>query len=170
MPPLTLWLTGLSGSGKSTLAYEVSAVLTRQKIAVAVLDGDELRAGLCRDLGFSPSDRSEHVRRTAHTAKLLNRAGVTVVAALISPYADDRAMAKQIIGMGFREVYVYADAKMCRLRDPKGLYQQADAGLLGDFTGVSAPYEAPEAPDLVVDTELCTIAQAAQRISCLLKR
>ena len=150
---LTIWLTGLSGSGKSTLAFELERRLVEARHACFVLDGDNVRHGLNRDLGFSPRDRSENIRRVAEVAKLMNDAGVIVITAFISPYSEDRAMARSIIGRErFVETYLAADVATCERRDPKGLYAKARAGEVVEFTGISAPYEAPIAPDLVVDT------------------
>jgi adenylyl-sulfate kinase len=151
--PATIWLTGLSGSGKSTLAFAVEKRLLELGHACCVLDGDNIRHGLNRDLGFSPPDRTENIRRVAEVAKLLNEAGGIVVTAFISPYAEDRDMARQIIGAArFIETYLSADLEVCEKRDAKGLYAKARAGKIADFTGISAPYVAPTAPDAVIDT------------------
>ena len=151
--PGTVWLTGYSGSGKSTIAYGLEQRLTNTHQAVAVLDGDTIRMGLSSDLGFSLADRSENIRRVAEVAKLMNTAGLIVIVALISPLAADREHAKQIIGPDYYiEVFVDTPLEICRKRDPKGLYKQAQAGLIADFTGVSSPYEAPRHPDV----RLCT--------------
>jgi adenylyl-sulfate kinase len=145
------WFTGLSGSGKSTLANEVSTLLHRQKIPHAILDGDTLRKGLTRDLGFSEADRIENIRRTAEVAKLMADSGLTVLVSLISPYRADRDNAKSIIGQeGFIEVFLDTPLEVCERRDPKGLYKKARAGDLPHFTGISAPYEAPHNADIVV--------------------
>jgi bifunctional enzyme CysN/CysC len=157
-----IWLTGLSGSGKSTLAMRLLRGLTdRGRLAYAI-DGDNIRQALNRDLGFSPEDRAENVRRTAEVAKLLADAGVIVIAALISPSAAQRAEARRIIGPGFREIHVAADLATCEGRDPKGLYRRARADGLADFTGVSAPYDVPAAPDLRLDTGTLGIDEATQ--------
>jgi len=151
--PVTLWLTGLSGSGKSTIAYGVEERLIAAGRACAVLDGDNMRHGLNRDLGFSPEDRSENIRRVAEVARLLNEAGLIAITSFISPYAADRDNARSIIGPErFIEVFVDAPQEVCERRDPKGLYAKARAGLIPDFTGVSAPYEAPASPDVRLDT------------------
>jgi bifunctional enzyme CysN/CysC len=147
-----LWLTGLSGAGKSTLAHGLEAELFRRGMQVAVLDGDRLRQGLNADLGFSPAERSENIRRTAAVATLFADAGIIVIVSLISPTLADRAHARAIGGPYFREVYVKADLATCEKRDPKGLYARARRGEIPQFTGVGASYEPPEAPDLVVDT------------------
>jgi adenylyl-sulfate kinase len=154
----TIWLTGLSGAGKSTLA---------RALGWAVIDGDDLRRGLCSDLGFSPADRAENVRRAAHVARILNDAGVDVVVALISPLRAHRALAREIVGAGFREAFVKAPLAVCEARDPKGLYARARRGELADFTGVSAPYEEPEAPDLTLDTSTLTVEECVQRLIAL---
>lgn len=151
--PATVWLTGLSGAGKSTLAYEMEQrLLTRHQISF-VLDGDNLRHHLNRDLGFTASDRHENIRRTAEVAALMNDAGLIVFTALISPLREDRTMARSIIGEDrFIEVHVSTCLEVCESRDPKGLYGKARAGEIPRFTGVSAPYEAPENPDFRIDT------------------
>ncbi|TXL73796.1 adenylyl-sulfate kinase [Vineibacter terrae] len=146
------WLTGLSGSGKSTIANGTLRRLFDNGWQVQMLDGDNLRDGLNADLGFAREDRAENLRRTAHVARLLAESGVIVLAALISPYARDRAEARRIVGDGFYEVHVHADVEVCRERDPKGLYSLAASGQVASFTGVSAPYEIPVQADLVLDT------------------
>jgi len=151
--PVTVWLTGLSGSGKSTLAYALEKRLTEQGHACFVLDGDNVRRGLNRDLGFSADDRAENIRRVAEVAKLFNDAGLIVVTSFISPFRADRAEAREIIGSDrFIEVFVDAPLETCEARDPKGLYAKARAGEIAEFTGVSSPYEPPESPALVVDS------------------
>jgi bifunctional enzyme CysN/CysC len=152
-----LWLTGLSGSGKSTLAVALQARLFRQGIAVTLLDGDNLRHGLCSDLGFSAEDRSENIRRAAEAAKLLAEAGLVVITALISPLAKDREIAASICrkaGLPFAEVYVSTPIEICEERDPKSLYKKARAGEIPGFTGIDAPYEPPTAPILELRTDL----------------
>lgn len=148
-----LWLTGLSGAGKSTLAMAVEQHLFRKGYAVYVLDGDNVRSGLNANLGFSPDDRVENIRRVGEVAALFGDAGFLCVTAFISPYRADRARARAAAPPGtFHEVYISADLATCEQRDPKGLYRKARAGEIGDFTGISAPYEPPETPALVVDT------------------
>ncbi|MDQ1078873.1 adenylyl-sulfate kinase [Pseudoroseomonas cervicalis] len=147
-----LWLTGLPGAGKSTLAMRLLRALTDAGRQAYVLDGDNLRQGLNRDLGFREEDRRENTRRTAELARLLADAGLIVIVALISPLAAHRALARQLVGEGFHEIYVKADLATCEARDPKGLYRKARQDQLADFTGVSAPYEPPAEPGLVVDT------------------
>ena len=152
--PVTLWLTGLSAAGKSTLAYALEQRLTEAGHACFVLDGDNVRHGLNRDLGFSPEDRSENIRRIAEVAKLLNEAGLLVITAFISPYREDRQSAREIIGEErFLEVFVDASLATCEQRDPKGLYGKARAGELAEFTGVSSPYEPPVSPDIHLQTD-----------------
>jgi adenylylsulfate kinase len=151
---VALWLTGLSGSGKSTLARAVESALCARGIAAYVLDGDNLRHGLCSDLGFSPDARRENVRRVGEVAKLFVDAGVLVLCAFVSPYRADRDRLRATMASGdFIEVYVKASIETCRARDPKGLYVKSAQGEITDMTGVGAPYEAPEKPDLVIDTE-----------------
>jgi bifunctional enzyme CysN/CysC len=165
--PAALWLTGLSGSGKSTVAYEVEKKLMAEGHLCYVLDGDNVRHGLNRDLGFSPQDRSENIRRVAEVARLLNDAGMIVITAFISPYREDREEARKIIGAGrFIEVFLDAPVEICEKRDPKGLYEKARAGLITEFTGVNAPYEAPEAPALRLKTGELAPDLAAERL-CL---
>ncbi|MDP6706454.1 MAG: adenylyl-sulfate kinase [Alphaproteobacteria bacterium] len=148
-----VWLTGLSGAGKSTLAVGLERQLFELGYQVYVLDGDNIRHGLCADLGFSPDDRTENIRRIGELAALMARAGMIVITAFISPYRSDRALARAAAGERFHEIFVKADIEVCEARDPKGLYKKARAGVIPDFTGISAPYEAPEAPDFVVDTD-----------------
>jgi adenylyl-sulfate kinase len=151
--PFTVWLTGLSASGKSTLAFALERALNEAGRACYVLDGDNVRHGLNRDLGFTDEDRTENIRRIAEVAKLMNDAGLIVITAFISPLRSDREMAKTIIGEEqYREVYVATSIEVCESRDPKGLYQKARQGLVKDFTGVSAPYETPTSPSLTLDT------------------
>ena len=151
--PVTVWLTGLSGAGKSTLAAELERRLVDAARPCYVLDGDNLRAGINRDLGFGPEDRRENIRRIAEIARLMNDAGLVAITAFISPYRADRQMARQIVGADrFIEVHVDAPLEVCERRDPKGLYRKARRGELPDFTGVTAPYEAPESPELALAT------------------
>lgn len=147
-----LWLTGLSGSGKSTLALGMEHALHGLGYQAYVLDGDNVRAGLNSDLGFSPDHRSENIRRIAEVAALFAQSGTLVVTAFISPYQADRDIAREIIGEGFHEVFVDSNLEICETRDPKGLYKRARAGEIPEFTGISAPYETPRNAELVVDT------------------
>jgi adenylylsulfate kinase len=150
---VTLWLTGLSGSGKSTVAVAAEHALVERGRLSYVLDGDNVRHGLNKNLGFSPEDRTENIRRIAEVAKLFTDAGVIVLTSFISPYRADRDAARAIFGEGdFVEVFVSTSLETCEERDPKGLYKKARAGQIPEFTGISAPYEAPERPELVLDT------------------
>jgi len=168
--PRVLWLTGLSGAGKSTLAAALHGRLVDAGQMAVVLDGDAVRAGLCRGLGFSPEDRRENIRRVAEVAKLMREAGLVVICALISPLRDDRAMAREIIGAAnFREVHVATPLEVCERRDPKGLYRNARANALTQFTGVSAPYEEPMTPDLRVDASRDDASEAVTALEALLK-
>jgi len=147
-----VWFTGLSGSGKTTLAFELEQRLFAKGYQVYVLDGDNVRHGLSSDLGFSHEDRTENIRRIGEVAALFAEAGTIVISAFISPYRSDRALARKAAGEGFHEIYLSADLAACEARDPKGLYKKAHSGEIPDFTGVSAPYEGPETPDLGIDT------------------
>ena len=150
---VTLWLTGLSGSGKSTVAVAAEQALIERGRLAYVLDGDNVRHGLNKNLGFSPEDRTENIRRIAEVAKLFTDSGVIVLTSFISPYRADRDAARAIFGEGdFVEVFVSTSLETCESRDPKGLYKKARAGQIPEFTGISAPYEAPERPELVLDT------------------
>jgi adenylylsulfate kinase len=161
----TVWLTGLSASGKSTLAFELERHLLERGRIAYVLDGDNVRHGLCKDLGFTEADRHENIRRIAEVSRLMNDAGMIVISAFISPYRDDRESARRIIGEAkFVETYLDASLQVCEGRDPKGLYRRARAGELKDFTGVSAPYEAPTNPQLRIDTGTVTPAESIARI------
>ena len=161
----TIWLTGLSGSGKSTIAFELEKRLITHGHVAYALDGDNMRHGLNRDLGFSHRDRTENIRRIAEVARLFNNAGIFVVTAFISPYHADRAMAREIIGAEcFIETYLAAGMEVCERRDPKGLYKKARAGEISDFTGVSAPYETPENPSLVIDTGRLGVEESVSEI------
>ena len=147
-----LWLTGLSGSGKSTLAVGLERRLFNLGYQVYVLDGDNIRHGLNADLGFSPEERAENIRRVGEVAALMSQSGMLVITAFISPYRSDRARARKATGNRYHEIYVKADLATCESRDPKGLYAKARAGKILNFTGISAPYETPDQPDLKVDT------------------
>jgi bifunctional enzyme CysN/CysC len=155
-----LWLTGLSGAGKTTLAFKLEELLFNQGYQVYVLDGDNVRYGLSADLGFSPEDRAENVRRVGEVAALFADAGLICISAFISPYRQDREVARRAAGKAFHEVYVKASVAVCEQRDPKGLYRKARAGELKEFTGISAPYEAPVDPELILDTEAATVPES----------
>ncbi|WP_082411785.1 adenylyl-sulfate kinase [Methylogaea oryzae] len=148
-----LWFTGLSGAGKSTLANRVEELLFQNGCRTYVLDGDNVRHGLCRDLGFSPDERRENIRRVGETAKLFMDAGVIVLTAFISPFSEDRDMVRALVESGdFIEVYCNTPLHVCERRDTKGLYRRARRGEIADFTGISSPYQAPLSPDLEVPT------------------
>lgn len=159
-----LWFTGLSGSGKSTLALELQQRLFAKGYHVYVLDGDNVRAGLNKDLGFSAADRSENIRRVGEVAALFAGAGLIVITSFISPYRDDRRRARAAGGSYFNTVYIKADLKTCQGRDPKGLYKKAIAGEIPEFTGISAPYEEPENPDIVIDTSKLSIEESVAEL------
>jgi len=163
--PATVWLTGLSGAGKSTLACALEQKLMAAGHMAYVLDGDNLRHHLNRDLGFSPADRRENIRRSAEVARLMNDAGLIVICAFISPLRSDRELARDIIGGGnFVEIYVSTPCEVCEERDPKGLYKQARAGLIPEFTGVSAPYEVPLDAAMSLDTGELSLEQSCEQL------
>lgn len=165
-----LWFTGLSGSGKSTLARRVERLLVEEGRSVYVLDGDNLRHGLNADLGFAPEDRRENVRRVGEVARLFVDAGTLVLCAFVSPYRADRDGVRARFDEGdFLEVHVAADLATCESRDPKGLYAKARAGEIRGFTGIDAPYEAPAAPELQIDTGALEIAAAAAEVVAALR-
>lgn len=159
-----IWLTGLSGAGKSTIAIEAERQLFQKGYQVYVLDGDNIRFGLSADLGFTPEDRTENIRRIGEVAKLFADAGVVVITAFISPYRDDRNRARAIAPDLFHEVFIKADLSTCETRDPKGLYAKARNGEIKDFTGVSAPYEEPTDANLIIDTSEQNIDQSASKL------
>ena len=162
---VTVWLTGLPGAGKSSTAHELERRLMERGHHVYVLDGDNLRFGLNRDLGFSAPERKENVRRIAEVARLFNDAGTIAIAALIAPFRADRDDARTIIGADrFCEVYVATPLEVCELRDPKGLYRKARAGQIVNFTGISSPYEAPQSPFLVLDATEHSREECAGRL------
>ncbi|MDG1064041.1 MAG: adenylyl-sulfate kinase [Flavobacteriaceae bacterium] len=165
---LVIWFTGLSGSGKSTLANALEQRLHQEGIHTYTLDGDNIRMGLNGDLGFAPEDRTENIRRIGHVADLMCDAGLVVLSAFVSPYRQDRNAIKDIVGPNdFVEVFVDTPLEVCEARDVKGLYAKAREGLIKDFTGVNAPYEAPLAADLVLDTSIVDIDTATQQLSAL---
>jgi adenylylsulfate kinase len=168
---ICLWFTGLSASGKSTIAWETKKILYDRGLRTYILDGDHIRQGLNRDLGFSPEDRSENIRRVGEVAKLFVDAGIIVITAFISPYRHDRQRARNLFGkQEFIEIYLEADLDTCEKRDPKGLYKRARAGEIPDFTGISAPYEVPLNPELIVNTtKKCNIRENAQSVVTYLK-
>lgn len=164
-----VWLTGLSGSGKSTVGMALEAALVGRGRVAYVLDGDNVRHGLCADLGFSAADRAENVRRVGHVAQLFADAGVVVIAAFISPYrADRQAIRDRLPDNAFFEVHLATDLAVCEARDPKGLYQRARAGEIADFTGISAPYEPPDTPELVLDTGAMDVPSCVAALEAML--
>jgi bifunctional enzyme CysN/CysC len=164
-PGRIIWLTGLSGAGKSTIANEVERELFNLGKHAYVLDGDKIRHGLCTDLGFSPEDRRENIRRVGEVAKLFADAGIICITAFISPYRSDRELVRRMVSAGeFVEVYINAPIEVCEQRDPKGLYAKARANKIKEFTGVSAPYEPPAGPELELHTDTLTVAESVARI------
>jgi adenylylsulfate kinase len=165
-----LWFTGLSASGKSTVANEVTSRLHKMGKLTYVLDGDNIRHGLNKNLGFSPEDREENIRRISEVGHLFADAGLITTTAFISPYRKDRDAARQLLGDGrFVEVYVKASVDICEKRDPKGLYKKAKNGEIKEFTGVSAPYEEPLKPEIVLDADAMTIEEEVQAVLDYLK-
>jgi adenylylsulfate kinase len=162
-----IWITGLSASGKSTIATELEHQLFGDKINTFVLDGDNVRHGLCKDLGFSADDRRENLRRVGEMAKLLVDAGVLTIAAFISPYAADRNSIRALFNADdeeFVEVYLKCDLSVCEQRDPKGLYKKARAGEILQFTGISDPYEEPASPEIIIETDRLTVQESVSSI------
>ena len=165
-----LWMTGLSGSGKSTVAIALERELHRRGCLVRLLDGDNVRTGINRGLGFSEEDRRENIRRIAEVSKLFVETGVITIACFVSPTRDLREMARDIVGADdFREIYISTPLEECERRDVKGLYARARRGEVKNFTGISAPFEAPEHPALSLDTSVLPIEESVQRIIELLK-
>ena len=157
-----IWMTGLSGSGKSTIAYTLEHALVQRGHLAYVLDGDNIRHGLNKNLGFSAEDREENIRRIGEVGKLFVDAGIVTITAFISPYRKDRDVARECIGGdSFFEVFCDTPLAVCEERDPKGLYKKARAGELKGFTGIDDPYDAPEKPELVIDTSKCSPQEAA---------
>jgi adenylylsulfate kinase len=168
---VALWFTGLSGSGKSTVAIEVEKKLHGLGCHTYVLDGDNVRHGLNADLGFSAEDRQENIRRLAEVVKLFADAGVIVLSAFISPYRADRERARNLVPEGdFFEIYCRCGIDTCESRDPKGLYKKARAGEIADFTGISAPYEEPDMPEIIIDTDRHSVDICADQIIARLKQ
>ncbi len=162
---VTVWLTGLSGSGKSTIAMAVEHALHERGRLTFVLDGDNVRHGLNKNLGFSPEDRTENIRRVGEVARLFTDAGLLVLTSFISPYRADRDAVRALFEPGdFLEVFVDASLETCESRDVKGLYRRARAGEIPEFTGISAPYEAPEKPELVLDTNRQSVEESAAQV------
>tara|TARA_Y100000766_G_scaffold197909_1_gene170283 strand:+ start:1103 stop:1726 length:624 start_codon:yes stop_codon:yes gene_type:complete len=168
---MVIWLTGLSGSGKSTLANALNEFLHNSGLSTYVLDGDNIRYGLCKDLGFSDADREENIRRIGEVANLFMNAGIITITAFVSPFIRDRNKVREIIGSNdFIEVYCAADINICEKRDTKGLYKKARLGEIKDFTGISSPYEAPENPEIVVDTGSLNLNDSVKKIINFLKK
>jgi len=162
---LVIWFTGLSAAGKSTLAMALERKLEKDGYLTEVLDGDKIRDGLSSNLGFSPEDRSENIRRIAEVSKLFCNCGIITISAFISPTVEIRQMARKIVGeKDFFEVYVSTPVEICEKRDNKGLYKKARQGIIKDFTGISAPYEIPLDPHIIMDTSNKTIEEAAKEI------
>lgn len=162
---IVVWLTGLPSSGKSTIAHAVEKKLYEKGIRTYTFDGDNIRHGLCSDLGFSEKEREENLRRIAEVVKLFLDAGIVVLAAFVSPFKKHREKVKQIIGeKDFYEVYCKCPVEICEIRDPKGMYAKARAGEIKEYTGISSPYEEPENPDLILDTHLLTVEEAARKL------
>ncbi|MEW5992843.1 MAG: adenylyl-sulfate kinase [Candidatus Zixiibacteriota bacterium] len=166
-----VWFTGLSGAGKSTLAHAVEEELHRAGCRTFVFDGDNVRHGLCSDLGFTIQDRRENIRRIGEMAKLFVEAGVIALTAFISPLRADRQRVRQLMAEGdFIEIYVKCPLEICESRDVKGMYKKARAGLIKEFTGISSPYEEPETPDLVVDAGKETLMESVNNVLALLRQ
>lgn len=160
-----IWLTGLSGAGKSTLGHALEETLHQRGCRTYVLDGDNVRHGLCGDLGFSSADRAENIRRISEVSRLFVEAGIIVICAFISPINEDRERAKQVIGLqDFCEVYCRCPVEVCEQRDVKGLYKKARQGLISEFTGISAPYQEPASPDLTIDSSCTELADSVQQV------
>jgi adenylylsulfate kinase len=167
----TVWLTGLSGSGKSTIAVDLEKRLLERGVRTYILDGDNIRHGLNKNLGFSPEDRTENIRRIGEVAKLFGDAGLVALTAFISPYRADRDQVRAIMQPGdFIEVFVDCPVEVCEQRDVKGLYKKARAGEIKEFTGISAPYEAPAKPELVIETSGQSVEESALQILAYLER
>ena len=165
-----LWFTGLSGSGKSTLAHAVEEKLFEQGIRTFVLDGDNIRQGLCKDIGFSDADRTENIRRIGEVSKLMLNAGVVVMTAFISPFRKDRQIVRELVQQGdFIEIYCQASLAVCEQRDPKGLYKKARAGAIAEFTGITSPYEEPDSPEMTVATGTHSIEECVAQVMQVLK-
>ena len=166
-----IWLTGLPSSGKSTIAFTAEHILVEQGRLAYVLDGDNIRHGLNKNLGFSAEDRAENIRRVGEVGKLFTDAGVVTFTSFVSPYREDRDAVRELMAdRDFAEVFIDTPVEVCEERDPKGLYAKARAGEIPNFTGVSDPYEAPEKPELVIKTAGCSPEEASGQIIDLLKK
>ena len=172
-PGLVVWFTGLSGSGKSTIANELDVELNKRGLRTYILDGDNVRMGLNKDLGFSPESRKENIRRISEVAKLFADSGAIVMTAFISPYREDRDSARDVIGKDYVEVFVNTPIKECIKRDPKGLYKKAIAGEIKGFTGIDAPYEQPLSPEISLDNlsieDSLAVLMDLLRTKCIIK-
>lgn len=167
---VVIWFTGLSGSGKSTVSVALEKALFEQKITSYRLDGDNIRHGLNKNLGFSPEDRKENIRRIGEVGKLMVDVGVVTMTAFISPYEEDRNIVRDILEDGeFIEVYTKCSLDECEARDPKGLYKKARSGEIKEFTGINAPYEEPSNPEIIIDTEQHSVEEAVEEIVAYLK-
>ncbi|RHX91175.1 adenylyl-sulfate kinase [Leptospira yasudae] len=163
--PCLLWVTGLSGSGKSTIANALESFLNEKKYHTFLLDGDNLRYGLNKDLGFTQAERTENIRRTGEVAKLFTEAGIIVIVSLISPYRADRQSVRELFQDGeFIEIYLSTPLEICEKRDPKGLYKKARVGEIPNFTGISSPYESPIKPEINLDTSKQTIEESIKKL------
>ena len=162
---VVIWLTGLSGSGKSTIAVELEHALIENKHQTYILDGDNIRHGLNKNLGFSPEDRTENIRRIGEVAKLFTEANIITIAAFVSPYREDRDNVRKLLDHGgFIEIYVKCSLEVCEARDTKGLYKKARKGEVKDFTGISAPYEEPMNPELAIDSSRLSVEESTRAI------
>ena len=161
---MVLWFTGLSGSGKSTLANALNESLHARGISTYVLDGDNIRHGLCSDLGFSDKDREENIRRIGEVANLFMNAGIVTITAFVSPFSSDREKVRKIIGKDFIEIFCAANLDICEKRDTKGLYKKARSGEIRDFTGISSPYEIPNNPEIIVETGSLELSKSVSQI------
>lgn len=159
-----IWLTGLSGAGKTTIARLLDMQLVQQGFHTYYLDGDNMRSGLCRDLSFDAASRKENIRRAGEVGKLMVDAGLITIAAFISPFREDRGLVRTALGNRFIEVYCKCPLSLCEERDIKGLYRQARAGRIKDFTGISSPYEEPDNPALILNTDVETPEQSVERV------
>ena len=165
-----LWFTGFSGAGKSSLAHAVEEQLHRLKCRTFVLDGDNVRHGFCADLGFSAADRVENIRRIGEVSKLFIEAGIITLTAFISPFRSDRKRVRSLVPHGdFLEIYCRCSLEVCEQRDVKGLYKRARAGQIQEFTGISAPYEEPEKPELIVETDRYSLEECTTKVLALLR-
>ena len=161
---LVLWFTGLSGSGKSTLANALNESLHVRGISTFILDGDNIRHGLCKDLGFSDKDREENIRRIGEVSNLFLNAGIVTITAFVSPFINDREKVRQVIGKDFIEIYCSANIEICEERDTKGLYKKARLGQIKEFTGISSPYEIPKNPEIIIETGELDLSESVSKI------